>query len=154
MAVNNVPGNIIGVRAQGIYLPCQVDATLNLTANVTEDDACKPDPDDEASGDIPWVTRTIDSRDWSIDFSQKLLRTSLALANPDFGQLFVDGDLEIDVEFMTMPGQTKSNYDFLYAGSGILTGFTVNAPVTGAATTDATISGNGPLTYTKVPVTT
>lgn len=154
MAVNTVSGSVIGIRIAGVWLPCQTDATLNLTANVTEDDPCKPDPEDEEAQDISWVERTVDSRDWSIDFSQKLMRNSLIAENPDLGELFVDGNLDVEVEFMTRPGQTKSDYDFVYAGSGILTNFTLNAPVTGAATTDSTISGNGTLTYTKVPVTT
>lgn len=154
MAVNTVSGSVIGVRIGGVWLPCQTDATLNLTVNVTEDDPCKPDPADEDVSDIAWVERTADSRDWSIDFSQKLMRNSLLAENPDIGELIVDGNVDVEVEFMTRPGQTKSDYDFVYSGSGILTNFTLNAPVTGSAITDSTISGNGPLTYVKVPVTT
>lgn len=154
MAVNTIPGKLIGVRIGGTWLNCQVDSTLNLTVNVTEDDPCKPSPDDLASGDVPWIERTADTRDWSIDVSQKLLKDSLAAANPDLGELIIEGNIDVEVEFMTLPGQTTSNYDFVYSGSGILTNFTLNAPAVGAATTDATISGNGALTYTKVPVTT
>lgn len=154
MAVNTTPGNIIGVRLGGIWLDCQVDATLNMTVNVTEDDPCKPNPDDLEQGSTPWVERTADTRDWSIDFSQKLMKDSLAAANPDLGEMIINDEINVEVEFMTLPGQTKSNYDFVYSGTGILTNFTLNAPVTGAATTDATISGNGALTYVKVPVTT
>lgn len=153
MAVNTVPGSIIGVRIGGAWLSCQVDATLNITVNVTEDDPCKPDPSDLNVQDTPWVERTADSRDWNIDFSQKLMRNSLVASNSNIGDLIVSGNLDVDVEFMTRPGQKKSDYDFVYAGSGIITNFTFNAPGTGAATTDSTISGNGALTYTQVPVT-
>lgn len=154
MASNKVPGSIIGVRFGGVWLRCQTDATLNLTVNVTEEDPCKPDAGDViTSGDINWVERSIDSRDWSIDFSQNLMRNSLAASNPDVAQLIIDGDLEVEVEFMTRPGQTKSDYDFIYSGTGIITGFTLNAPTTGTATTDSTIVANGPLTYEKIPVT-
>lgn len=153
MAVNTVPGSIIGVRFGGDWLPCQVDATLNLTVNVTEDDPCKPDPSDTEVQDSPWVERTVDSRDWSIDVSQKLMRNSLIASNPDIGELIVDGLLDVEVEFMTRPGQTRSDYDFVFSGTGIITDFSLNAPGSGAATTDTTISGNGPLTYVKVPRT-
>lgn len=154
MASNKVPGNIIGVTFGGVWYRCQTDATLNLTVNVTEEDACKPEPGDEIAGDIPWVERTADSRDWSIDFSANLMRNSLAASNPDIGKLIVDGDVDVEVQFMTRVGQTKSDYDFVYSGSGIVTNFTMNAPVTGGATTESTVSGNGALTYVIAPVTT
>lgn len=153
MASNKVPGNIIGVTINGVWYRCQTDATLTLTVNVTEEDPCKPDPDDAEASDLAWVERTADSRDWSIDFSGALLRNSLEAGNPDIGELIIDGNVDVDVQFMTRPGQSKSDVDFIYEGSGILTGFTFNAPVTGSATGDTSIAGNGPLTYTKVPVT-
>lgn len=152
MASNKVPGNIIGVTIGGVWYKCQTDATLNLIVNVTEEDPCKPDPEDQASGDLAWIERTADSRDWSIDFSSALLRNSLEASNPDIARLIVDGDVDVEVQFMTRVNQTKSDVDFIYSGSGILTGFTLNAPVAGSATTDTSIAGNGPLTYTKVPV--
>ncbi len=82
------------------------------------------------------------------------MRNSLEASNPDMAELIVDGDVEVEVQFMTRPGQTKSNVDFIYAGSGIITNFSMNAPASGAATTESSIAGNGPLTYTKVPVVT
>lgn len=152
MASNKVPGSIIGVLIGGEWYRCQTDATLNLTVNVTEEDACKPEPGDEAGADVPWIERTADSRDWNIDFSAGLMRNSLEAGNPDIARLIVDGDIDVEVQFVTREGQTKSDVDFIYSGSGILTGFTLNAPVTGSATTDTSIVGNGPLTYTKIPV--
>lgn len=154
MASNKVPGSILGVRIGGVWLKCQTDATLNLIVNTTEEDPCKPDEGDtEISGEGSWVERSVDSRDWNIDFSQNLMRNSLAASNPDIGQLIVDGDVGVEIEFMTRPGQTKSDYDLLYSGSGIITGFTLNAGATGTATTDSSVVANGPLTYVKVPVT-
>lgn len=152
MASNKVPGSIIGVTIGGTWYMCQTDATLNLSVNVTEEDPCKPAPGDAATGDIPWVERTADSRDWSIDFSSNLMRNSLAANNPNIAKLVIDGDVDVEVEFMSRVGQSKIDKDFLYAGSGIITGVTLNAPVTGNATNDASIAGNGPLTYTEVAV--
>lgn len=152
---NSVPGKIIGVRVGGVWLNCQTDATLNLTVNVSEEDPCKPDGDAlTTENSIPWVERTADSRDWSIDFSAKLMRDSLASANDpaDIAGLIIDGTVNAEVEFATADNQTYSDYDFVYSGSGIITNFTLNAPASGAATQDATVTGNGPLTRAVVPV--
>lgn len=153
MASNKVPGSIIGMTIGGVWYRCQTDATLTLTVNVAEEDPCKPDEGDvETVGDVPWVERTAESRDWEMSFSANLMRNSLEVENPDIAKLIVDGDVDAEVQFLTRANQTKSDVDFVYAGSGIITGFTLNAPVTGSATTESTITGNGPLTYTKVPV--
>lgn len=161
MAENNsVPGSIIGIRLKDSeavgdaqWLSCQVDATLDLATETEEDDPCKPSPDDLVDdGDIPWSEFTPSKRNWNISFSQKLMRNSLEAANVDVSDLIITGKVYVEVEFMTRPGQTKSDFDFVYAGTGILTGFTLNAPGTGAATTDSTIQGTGPITRTVVPI--
>jgi hypothetical protein len=159
--VNAVPGSVIGVRLKDIdavtpavWLNCQVDATLELAVDTDQDDACKPSPADIVTvGDTPWATFTPSSRNWNISFSQKLMRESLAAANIDISDLIITGKIYVEVEFMTTPGQTKSDYDFVYSGTGILTGFTLNAPGTGASTSDSTIQGTGPITRTVTPRT-
>lgn len=155
---NSVPGKIIGIRIAGVWLACQTDATLNITVNVTEEDPCKPDGDNPTSADtIPWVTRTADTRDWSIDFSNKLMRDTLKAANnaQNIAKLIIDGNVYLeDLEFSTANDQTFSDVDMVYSGSGIITSFSLNAPESGPATMDNTISGNGALTYQYVPVTT
>lgn len=152
MPSNKIPGSIIGLTIGGTWYKCQTDATLELVVNVSEEDPCKPNPGDAASGALSWVERTADSRDWNMSFSAALLRNSLAAANPDIARLIVDGNVAVEVQFMTRTLSGKTDMDFVYAGSGILTGFTLNAPATGSATTDTSIAGNGPLTYTKIPV--
>lgn len=160
--VNSVPGSIIGIRLKKSdtldtpqWLNCQVESTLELAVETEEEDACKPSPDTiEEVGDIPWAEFTPSKRNWNISFSQKLMRDSLAALNIDVSDLIILGDVYVDVEFMTVPGQTKSDFDFIYAGTGILTGFTLNAPNTGASTSDSTIQGTGAITRTVVPVTT
>lgn len=159
--INSVPGSVIGIRLKDInavtpskWLPCQVDATLNLAVETDEDDACKPSPDDiVATGDTPWADFTPSKRNWDISFSQKLMRASLATANIDISDLIITGKIYVEVEFMTTPGQSKSDYDFVYSGTGILTGFTLNAPGSGASTSDSTIQGTGPITRTVTPRT-
>lgn len=158
--VNSVPGSIIGIRLKDsdsvgdpVWLNCQVDATLDLAVETEEDDACKPSPETiEEVGDIPWAEFTPSKRNWNISFSQKLMRNSLAALNVDISDLIITGKVYVEVEFMTTPGQSKSDYDFIYAGTGILTGFTLNAPGTGASTSDSTIQGTGPITRDVVPV--
>lgn len=161
MAANttSVPGKILGIRIAGVWLACQTDATLNMTVNVTEEDPCKPDGDAEvsAANSIPWVTRTADTRDWSMDFSNKLMRDSLKVSNnaQNIAKLIIDGTVYIDdVEFASADGQTASDTDLIYSGPGIITSFTLNAPESGPATMDNTISGNGALTYSYIQVTT
>jgi len=157
MADGKLTGNIFGVQVNGEWLDCQTSATLNTTVNVSEDAPCKVlDGTGDASG-IPFVTRTADSRDWSIDVDGSLLRDSMVSANADIdlGKLFVDGDVYIDaVYFRTAIGQTQSDVDAIYSGPAILTSFSITAPDTGAATTSTTFTGNGTLTRTTVPVTT
>lgn len=156
---NSVPGKIIGIRIGGKWLACQTDATLNITVDVTEEDLCKPDGDVAPTSEnaIPWKERTADSRDWNVDFNSKLMRDSLSTANAavDVAGLIIAGNVYVDdFEFSTANGQTYSDYDFVYSGKGILTNFSLAAPESGAATQTSTITGNGPLGRTKVPVTT
>lgn len=157
MATSTVEGKIIGLSIAGKWLTCQTDATLAITVAMTEQDLCKPDGDvaPNSSTNIPWINRTADSRDWNIKVSQNLIRDTLAASNFDFGQNLVNGNVYIDnVLFKTALGQTESNYGFVYSGSGIISDFSLTAPTKGGSKIDTTISGNGPLTYVKTPVTT
>ena len=50
---NSVPGSIIGLTIKdstsvldGVWLPCQTDATLNLGVETEEEDPCKPTPEE------------------------------------------------------------------------------------------------------------
>lgn len=159
---NSVPGSIIGMTIKqvgsvdpGVWLDCQTDATLDMAVETEEEDPCKPTPEElVTTGDVPWADFTPSKRNWNITFSQKMMRASLAASNTNIASLIIAGNVFVEVQFMTAPGQTKSDFDFVYSGTGILTGFTFNAPVTGAATTDSTIQGTGPLAELIVPITT
>ena len=152
MATNKIPGKIIGVMIGSDWLQCQAEATLNMTANTSEDSLCKEL--DTATTDAPWKTFTVDSREWSIDVSQALLKDSFATLNDgvNLGKIFVDGDLEIaSVLFRTQTNQQFADNDMIYDGAAILTKFSITAPQTGANTTSATFQGNGALTYSFPP---
>ena len=106
---------------------------------------------------IPFKTFTADSREWSIDVSQSLLKDSFATLNNaiNLGKLFVDGNIEIaSILFRTKVDQNFADNDMIYEGAAILTNFSITAPSTGANTTSATFQGNGILTATFPPKTT
>jgi len=155
MATNKIPGNIIGVQLGSNWLQCQAEASLNMTLNTSEEALCKVLDDD--SDDAPWKTHTADSREWSIDVNQSLLKDSFATLNNgvNLGKLFIDGDVEItSILFRTKTDQKFADNDMIYEGAAILTKFSISAPATGANTTSATFLGNGALTYSFPPKTT
>lgn len=148
-----IPGKLLAVTINGQKYRCQTDGSLNITANLSEDDPCKPD-DQSTPAEAGWVTRSVDSRDWSMSFSAKSFSDNIQAHNSDVSSLMIDGDLDVEVEFLTTPGQHSFPEDIVYSGSGILANFTLNAPVTGGSTYDVEVSGNGPLTLTRIPATT
>lgn len=155
MASNKIPGNIIGVQIGDDWLQCQAEATLNMVANTSEDELCK-ELESETT-DVPWKTFTLDSREWSIDVGQGLLKDSFATLNNavNLGKIFIDGNLEIaSILFRTKTDQQFADNDMIYEGAAILTNFSITAPATGANTTSATFQGNGALTYSFPPKTT
>lgn len=155
MATNKIAGNIIGVMIGNKWLQCQAEATLNMVANTSEDAICKEL--ENPTTDVPWKTFTLDSREWSIDVSQSLLKDSFTTLNNavNLGKIFIDGDLEIaSILFRTKTNQQFADNDMIYEGSAILTNFSITAPDTGANTTSATFQGNGELTYSFPPKTT
>lgn len=155
---NKIPGHLFGFSINGVKIRCQADATLNITVNTSEDDLCKPENDEIADGNfVPWTTSTADSRTWNLDISAAMLRDTFAPANDNVAidKMIIDGSIYVDdIEFGTAPGQKFATFGVLYSGSGLLTGFTLNAPVTGAATQDITILGSGPLVRTTIPMST
>lgn len=152
---NTLPGRLLGVTINGTYFKCQTTADLNFSAAVTEDDTCKPDQGTD-SDPIGWVTRTVDSKDWTITFSGKAFADGLGASGNALSRLFIDGDLGVTAHFMTNPDQGDGiiSTDVLYEGEGLLTGLKLNAPEKGSSTYDVTIVGNGPMTITETDRTT
>jgi len=157
---NSLSGKVVGIQVQDpeteemTWLDCQVDATLNLTTETEEEDACKPSPDEIATtGDVPFGDFTASKRIWDISVSQKIVKGIFEAAGIDIADLWVQGLLTVQVEFMTNPNQEVFAYDIMYSGSAIITGYTLNAPETGAATADITFQGTGAITRTVVPRT-
>lgn len=149
----SIQGKLLAVTVNGTKLRCQTDGTLTLTANLTEEDPCKPD-DDTPIEEAGWVTRSVDSRDWSIAVSAKSFLDTIQANGSDMAELFVNGDLEVEAEFLSTPGQHDFPEDIVYSGSALISSLTLNAPVSGGSTYDLELSGNGPLAFTRIPVTT
>lgn len=147
-----ISGKLLRVKFGDKYLQCQLDATLNLLTNTSEDEACKP------SGETPetatsWVTRTVDSQDWNISVNAQAFLDIVGaeLAQSDILELIVDGDLEGTAEFLTTPGQHNNAEDIIFEGPVIIENFSLNAPATGKANYDLDLSGNGKPTFTRIP---
>lgn len=150
----SIAGNLLAVTVNGQKIRCQTAGTLTLTANLTTDAACKPDdatPPEQAG----WLTRTVDSRDWSLSVNMKVFLDDLELSGHDLAARFIDNQLVLDdVEFGSTPGQHDYPEDIIYSGQGIIASLTIDGPATGEATHALTIQGNGPLTQQRIPVTT
>lgn len=151
----SIAGKFIKVKVNGVEYRCQTDATLTLTVNMTENDPCKPSDALVTAGQlIPYVTRTADTRDWTLTFSAQAFADAIGASELELSDLFINGALSVTAQFLSTPTQTTWPNGFLYEGAGILSSLTINAPEAGNATYDAEITGNGPLTKTLIPITT
>ncbi len=153
--MNTLPGRLLGVTLDSVYYKCQTNADLTMTAATTSDDTCKPDQGVGADP-IGWVTKTVDSKDWTVTFSAKAFADGLSASGNSLSRFFINSDLSCLMHFMTNPNQGDGiiSTDVLYTGQGLLTNLKLNAPEKGSASYDATITGNGPLTITEADRTT
>lgn len=149
-----LPGKLMTTTVNGTALRCQVDATLTISVNVTENESCKPSAEDAYLANA-WVTQSIDNKSWEITVSAKAYADAIEMSNSDIGELLTTGSPIVQVTFMTTQ-TTDYDYDevFVYSGEAIITNYTLNGPQTGDGTYDLTFTGNGPLTLTRTPVTT
>lgn len=151
-----ISGRLLRVKLGDKFLKCQLDATLNFTNAYEEDtEGCKP------SGATPekgtWVTRDVDSvtQDWNLTVSARVFLDALAgsdIHQGDIMKLIVDGDLAVEVEFLTTTGQHTGATNMLFIGDGVIENFDLNAPVSGKADYTLTILGDDKPTYTQVAV--
>lgn len=147
----SIGGKLLAVTVNGVRIRCQTDATLTLTTNMTDDDPCKPD-DNTPAAEASYVTRTVDSRDWTLSVSAKSFLDNIEMNQSDLSELFIQGNLDAEVEFLSTPGQHNYPEDVVYSGSAIISSITINAPASGASTHDTEFSGNGPMSITRIPV--
>lgn len=151
----HLQGNQVQVRTAEGWFACQLDATVNYTANTTADDPCKPDPNEGSDGAPTFNTYTVDSKDWSVTLSAKAFADELAMNNIELNDIAFNGDGTLDIIVSSVQNNTYNHPLLLeWAGNVIITDLTNNFPATGAATYDVTLQGNGDATFTKTPVTT
>lgn len=149
-----ISGKLLRVKIGDEYLRCQLDATLTLSTTYEEEEGCKPDLAEPDSGQ--WVQRDAAdaTQDWTLSVSARAFLEELAgasLHQGDILKLIVDGNLSVDVEFLSTPGQHSYGADFIFEGAGLIESFTFNAPVDGKATYDLDIVGNGKPSVSTIP---
>lgn len=153
----NLEGRLVGFTIDGAYYNCQTDVKLTLGTSLTKNPVCKPNPNGTVS--VSWETSNVDSKNWSATGSAQSFLDSITGTknNNDLIQKFIQGNLQVDVQILTSAALTDNeNYthDFIFDGSAILSGITLNGPSTGASTYDVTFTGNGAPTFTLIPSTT
>lgn len=148
-------GKLISVSINDNPIRCQMDATLGITQEITENEPCKPTATETTDG-AGWTTHTTASRSWTITVTAKTFADVLNgfLDQNDIADLMIAGTSSVNVVFET----TRTlDYDhdtiWMYEGVGTLTSFTINAPQDGESTWDFEITGNGAIQKTETPIT-
>lgn len=149
-----MPGKLLALTIGGRKLRCQTTGTLTLGTSLTQDDPCKPDDTSPGSVAGEWETSTVDSRNWKISVDAAAFLDDLRENEWDLTTQFVTGDLDVDVEFLTTPGDHDFPEDVIFSGPGLIDTLTINAPAKGNGTYTISITGNGAPTFTRIPVTT
>lgn len=150
----SLQGKLIKLKVGGKPFECELDMTLNFTANTTEEDPCKP-ADGASVGDV-WVDSNITSKAWDATVSAKTMVDSLATFTgiDKLMQAFINTSAIVEVTVET--NSTSADYNqpqtMLFTGTAIMTGLTLNAPQDGASTGDVTFTGKGKPTYTQTTV--
>lgn len=150
-----VQGKLIYIKVGTKEISCQTDLTLNLTANTTEQDPCKPAAGESLSA-AEWVNLTVSSRQWDASVSAQTLVDNITTFNniADLIDMFVSGTLKTEVAIQT--NSTSADYDqpstFVFTGQAIMTGLTLNATGDAVSTGDVTFNGTGAPTFTKTAV--
>lgn len=152
---SSIPGKLLQVKVNGIAFRCQTNATLTGTVNMTENDPCKPSDSDITAGvTTTWVTRTANTKDLTLTMSAQAFADAIAGSQYDIAAIFFGGNVVVQWQFLSSVAQKDFPLGFLASGTGILNGFTFNAPEAGAANYDITISNTGTPTFVTIPVTT
>lgn len=150
-----IAGKWVKLNINDTLVKCQLDLSLNFTNNTSTEDPCKPeDPGLGATNN----EYTIDSTDWTIDFSGKQMADELAMAGfdqTDLLDLILNGDSTMDIEISTVRNSTRYPYPvyITYTGTVLLTEASLNWPATGSATYDASFQGNSNLVQAVTAVT-
>lgn len=148
-------GSLIGMRVDDVYYRCQTDLTLNINTNTNVEDPCKEDPNTPDAG-YNWDDPVITGQAWDGSFSARSFADSLEGNQADLIERLVAGDViaEIDVSINTTSSKFDGTEQQTFTGTGIITGFTLNAGSADSSTYDVTILGKGKPSFVRIPVTT
>lgn len=150
----SLQGKLVKLKVGGKPFECELDMTLNFTANTSEEDPCKP-AEGASMGDV-WVDANVVSKAWDATVSAKAMVDALTTYSgiDKLIATFVNGSIIVEVTVET--NSTSDDYDqpqtMLFTGTAIMSGLTFNAPQDGAATGDVTFTGKGKPTYTQTTV--
>lgn len=154
MAGQVLQGSLQAVIIGGNRIQCELESTLNITTNTTENDPCKPLSTDAYKA-ARWVDTTVDTKSWSLDVNAKAFLDAVEINQLDILEILVETDGVVEVEFNTTE---TTDFDFdqvaSFSGTGIITDFSWANPSTGESTYDITISGKGKPSFIRTPVTT
>ena len=153
-----IEGKVTGVKiANGKFLRCQADATLNMTINTEQDEECKDlsytatDVSGVGSA-LTYNTQTASSVDWSIDVNRGMFYDSLVDETDFIDEVINKNNVEFEVQFV-IPSKGAGTQSRVFSGNAILTTISVNAPVAGKVSEDLTFTGNGKPTWTVTSFT-
>lgn len=137
------------------FIKCQGDVTFNVTNTFDEEESCKPST---AEDDSLFVERTLSSQDWGVTVNTKVFLDALAgveLTVFDITDANSKGDVYGEGEFCTTPGQKHGGANnVLITGNMVISSASIDALLSGRATSTIEFQGNGPYTQTLIPVTT
>lgn len=150
--MSSLQGKLIRLKVGGKPFECEMDLTVNFTANTSDEDPCKP-AEGASVGDV-WIDSNIVSKSWDASVSAKTMVDSLTTFTgiDKLINAFVNGSniVEVTVETNSTSGDYDQPQTMLFVGTAIMTGLTLNAPQEGASTGDITFTGKGKPTYTQV----
>ncbi|MEI2271830.1 phage tail protein [Sphingobacterium sp. ML3W] len=154
MAGQVLPGSVIGITINGKEIQCELESSMSITVNTSDNDPCKPSST-EAYKAAKWTDPTVDSKSWEITFNAKAFADSVEFNNLDMLELLINGDPIVEVQFYT---KQHPDYDFdeiaIFSGKGVLSMDDWTAPAEGESTYSGTIAGKGKPTFVRTPITT
>lgn len=151
-----IAGKLMRVKLNDRFLACQLDCTVNFDNTFDEDEAnCKPSTAELVTGGS-WVERDeIDTQDWSVTVNVRSFLEAFdeeEMIEAELVQANIDGNLDMEVQICTTPGQHNYPFDRIIEGNVKIGSIALNLPESGKATADITLPGNGKPEQTMVPV--
>lgn len=155
--MERVEGKLISVVADDVAMGCQQDITINFNINTETDEPCKPilagTDGVSASKAVSWANPYATEISWDATFNAALLIETVT-SNPNYidlvDKLVNKSEVEVTIEVL-IPTMGTGTIGKKFEGIGIMSGLSLNAPTSGKANQDVTVTGKGKPTWTDVP---